>query len=81
MLTVRQDAKKIVSFKKALRKSFEMKDLGPTKQILGMHIIQDRTENMLCLSQEKYVKNVLQRFNMYNAKPVGSTLPAKCKLN
>ena len=55
MLVVEQDAKKIVSLKKALRKSFVMKDLGPTRQILGMHIVRDKTKNMLSnwLSQEK----------------------------
>ena len=36
---------------------------------------------MLWFSQEKYVTNVLQRFNMHNTKPVGSTLPMNCKLN
>ena len=33
MLVVGQDAKKIVSLKKALSKSFAMKDLGPKKHI------------------------------------------------
>ena len=81
MLVVGQNAKKIASLKKALSKSSTMKDLGPTKQILGMHIVWDRTKNMLWLSQEKYVTKVLQRFNMYNAKSVGSPLLANYKLN
>ena len=33
------------------------------------------------LSQEKYVTKVLQRFNMLEAKPLGSTLPANCRLS
>ena len=81
MLVVGQDVKKIASLKKALSKSFAMKDLGPAKQILGMHIVRDRTENLLWLSQEKYVTKVLQRFNMCDAKSVGSPLPMDCKLN
>ena len=28
--------------KKALNRTFSMKDLGPARQILGMHIIRDR---------------------------------------
>ena len=47
MLVVGQNAKKIESLKKALSKSFAMKDLGPEKQILGMHIVRNRTKNML----------------------------------
>ena len=39
MLVVGHNSKKIVRLKKALRKSFAMKDLGLTKQILGMHIV------------------------------------------
>ena len=62
MLVVGQDVKKITSLKKALSKSFAMKDLGPAKQILGMHIVRDRTKNMLWLSQEKYVTKFLERF-------------------
>jgi hypothetical protein len=35
----------------------------------------------LGLSQEKYVTKVLHRFNMSEARPVGSTLPTNCKLS
>ena len=40
MLIVGRDMKKIESLKKALARSFAMKDMGPAKQILGMHIVQ-----------------------------------------
>ena len=55
MLIVGQDPKKIGSLKKALSKSFAMKDMVLAKKILGMHIVQDRTTKLLWLSQEKYV--------------------------
>ena len=61
--------------KKALGMSFSMKDLGPTKHILGMHIIRDRTKKVLWLSQERYVTKIVERFNMSEAKPVGFVLP------
>ena len=44
MLVVGQDTKKIARVKKTLGKLFSMKDLGPSKQILGMHIVQDKIE-------------------------------------
>ena len=75
MLIVGRDQAKIRMLKKALNRTFAMKDLGPARQILGMHIIRDRSKKHLWLSQEKYVTKVLQRFNMLEAKPVGSTLP------
>ena len=58
-----------------------MKDMGPAKQILGMHIVRDQTKRLLWLSQEKYVTKVLQRFGMESVKPVGSTLLTNWKLS
>ena len=55
MLIVGWDPKKIRSLKKALSKSFAMKDMRPGKQILRMHIVRDRTKKLLWLSHEKYV--------------------------
>ena len=59
MLIVERDPKKIESLKKALSRSFSMKDMGQAKIILGMHIVRDRTKKLLCLSQEKYVTKVV----------------------
>ena len=74
MLIVGQDFSKINHLKIELGKFFAMKDLGPAKQILGMKIIRDRKQGLIWLSQKNYVKKVLERFNMDNAKPVGSLL-------
>ena len=58
--------------------NFEMKDLSPAKQILGMRISRDRFEGILNLSQEKYIEKLLSRFNVRNAKtrntPLGTHL-------
>jgi len=74
MLIVGQNASRIDRLKKQLRMSFAMKDLGPTKHILGIRIIRDRNEKKLWLSQEKYIKGVLQRFHMEKAKAVSTPL-------
>ena len=81
MLIVGQDTRRILTLKRALGKSFAMKDLGPTKHILGMHIVRDRTKKVFWLSQEKYVSKILERFNMLEANSVGSVLPKNYKLN
>ena len=44
ILIVGTSIKRIVLLKKALSKSFAMKDLGPAKQILGMRISHDKQE-------------------------------------
>ena len=53
MLIVGRDQAKIWMLKKALNRTFAMKDLGPARQILGMHIIRDRSKKQMWLSQEK----------------------------
>ena len=47
MLIVGQDAGVIGNLKKDLFKSFDMKDLGPARQILGMQILCDRKAKKL----------------------------------
>uniref|UniRef100_A0A2N9IPG8 Integrase catalytic domain-containing protein n=1 Tax=Fagus sylvatica TaxID=28930 RepID=A0A2N9IPG8_FAGSY len=63
-----------------LSKQFAMKDLGPAKQILGMRIIRDRANGTLKLSQTEYVKKILSRFSMDEAKPVSTPLGSHFRL-
>ncbi|GKV35980.1 hypothetical protein SLEP1_g44167 [Rubroshorea leprosula] len=81
MLILGQDVEKICRLKEELSKSFDMKDLGPTKQILGIAITRDREARKLWLSQEKYVERMLERFNMKHVKPVSTPLANHFKLS
>ena len=51
-----------------------MKDLGASKQILGLSITRDKVNGTLKLSQTEYVKKVLSKFNMNEAKPISTPL-------
>uniref|UniRef100_A0A2N9HLM6 Integrase catalytic domain-containing protein n=1 Tax=Fagus sylvatica TaxID=28930 RepID=A0A2N9HLM6_FAGSY len=81
MLIVGQDANMVGSLKNELFKSFDMKDLGPARQIFGMQILRDKKAKKLWLSQEKYVERILERFNMKHAKPVSTPLGGHFKLS
>ena len=81
MLIVGEHTKRIKSLKKALGKSFAMKDLGTAKQISRMHIIQDKTKKVLWLSKKKYVTEIFERFNMSGPNSIGSVFPTNCKMN
>jgi ATP-binding cassette subfamily B (MDR/TAP) protein 1 len=81
MLIVGHDIRKIKSLKGELNKPFAMKDLGPTKQILSMKTNRDRKNEKLWLSQERYVKKLLKRFNMSNSNSVCSSLANHSKLS
>ncbi|RVW83869.1 Retrovirus-related Pol polyprotein from transposon TNT 1-94 [Vitis vinifera] len=72
MLIAGSDIAEINNLKKQLSKQFAMKDLGVAKQILGMRIIRDKANGTLKLSQSKYVKKVLSKFNMNETKPVST---------
>ena len=58
-----------------------MKDLGVTKQILGMRMTRDRKKRKLTLSQGEYIEKVLQRFRMQNAKLISTRLASHFKLS
>lgn len=81
MLVAGSSMDEIVNLKAQLSKEFAMKDLGSAKKILGMRISRDRARGKLKLSQEEYVKKVLKRFNMENAKPVSTPLASHFKLS
>ena len=50
--------------KKFLSKNFEMKDLGNASFVLGIQILQDRSQGILRLSQKSSIDKVLKRFSM-----------------
>nr|KYP59970.1 Retrovirus-related Pol polyprotein from transposon TNT 1-94 [Cajanus cajan] len=81
MLIVRKDVSRIDRLKKKLGESFAMKDMGAAKQILGIRIIRDREKWKLWLSQEQYIKRVLQRFQIENAKAVSTPFATHFKLS
>jgi hypothetical protein len=80
MLVVGSNMKDINVLKRKLANSFEMKDLGATKKILGMIITRYRKNHKLTLSQGEYIKKVLERFRMKNPKPVSTPLASHFKL-
>ena len=81
MLIAGSSIEEINNLKKQLSKQFAMKNLGATKQILGMRIIRDKANGTLKLSQSEYVKKVLSRFNMNEAKSVSTPLASHFKLS
>lgn len=81
MLIIRQNSEKINKLKNEMKKYFSMKDLGPTKHILGMSIRRDRKEHTLWLSQEKYIEKVFERFHMEKENVVATPLSSHFNLS
>ena len=79
MLVAGSNMQEINVLKRKLANSFALKDLGATKQILGMRITRDKKNRKLTLSQSEYIKKVLERFKIQDEKPVSTPLASRFK--
>ncbi|CAM8906690.1 unnamed protein product [Rhodiola kirilowii] len=80
MLIASRNFNQIKRLKEQLNSSFEMKDLGPAKKILGMQILRNMDQGTLFLNQHGYIEKVLTKFGMGNAKLVLTPIAQHFKL-
>ena len=66
-------------FSKTMQDEFEMSMMGELKFFLGLQIKQ--TNGGIFLNQSKYVKNLLKRFGLENAKAFGTLMSPSIKLD
>jgi hypothetical protein len=64
----------IVGFKSAFGVRFQVQDLGPVSWLLSMTVERDRGNRISKIGQQQHVSNMLERFNMVDCKPAGSTM-------
>jgi hypothetical protein len=62
-----------------MESEFEMSMIGELSFFLGLQITQ-RPKGMF-ISQEKYLREMLKRFQMEDSKPVGTPMVTGCKLS
>ena len=70
ILITGNDMDSIVATKKWLSSNFEMGDMGEAHFVLRIEIVRYRSKKLLGLSQETYIKKILERFGMENSKPI-----------
>ena len=58
-----------------------MKDLGASKQIIGLRITRDKVNGTMKLLQTEYVKKVLSKFNMNEARLISTPLGSHFRLS
>ena len=69
----------ILQDKEALSQFYQMTDLGEMGWILGIWITRDCEKGTLVLSQEKFIKEILEHYGMSNSCPISTpALPNKC---
>ena len=81
MLIACKSKKRVQELKAALSQEFEMKDLGPARKILGMEIFRAWDKKVLHLSQGGYIRKVLERYEMKDAKPTELPLAGHFRLS
>ena len=74
LLLVSNSLENLSHLKQQLSKKFEMKDLGEAHFVLGIQIERNRKARTLSICQQQYIKNVVERFNMSESKPVSTPL-------
>lgn len=67
------------SFKKSMMAEFEMSDLGMMHYFLGIEVVQSSTG--IFISQKKYVREILERFQKKDCNPVNTPSEYGMKLN
>ncbi|XP_020271177.1 uncharacterized protein LOC109846363 [Asparagus officinalis] len=78
MIFTGNNPKMFEEFKKNMIKEFEMTDIGEMSYFLGVEVSQ--SEKGIFISQKKYAKDILQKFNMSNCNPVATPAEVGVKL-
>ncbi|GAU32111.1 hypothetical protein TSUD_357950 [Trifolium subterraneum] len=69
----------VKGFKESMMKTFDMTDLGKMRHFLGIEVIQSEKGIFLC--QQRYAKEVLERFKMDKSNGVYSPIVTGTKLS
>ena len=69
VLLLGKDRKVLERIKRKLMGRFSMTDMGDVSLVLGMEVTRDRTKGTVTITQENYVKSLLERYGMGNCNP------------
>ncbi|CAI5972357.1 unnamed protein product [Closterium sp. NIES-65] len=72
--------KEIQKVQQQLMENFKCKNLGEVKYYLGMHVERDLDHRWLKLHQEKFIKELGEKYGIENERKVATSLPAEFKL-
>ena len=74
LLILGNSKQEISSIKNEFSTKFEMKGLGEAKVMLGIEIARDRKNRKLYISQQQYISEILERFNMSESQVVSTPM-------
>jgi len=68
ILMASNDLEMTAATKGRLASNFDINDMSDASYVLKVKIHRNRFKRVLVLSQDTYMKNVLERFKMHNSK-------------
>ncbi|KAJ2985252.1 hypothetical protein NUW54_g10210 [Trametes sanguinea] len=74
MTMLTSSAETTTSIKREISAHFEISDLGPIRQVVGLEVVRDHNAGTTILKQTQYIDRILARFGMSDAKPVDTPL-------
>ena len=80
ILIISNNKNEINKFKLQIKDVFKIKDLGEMDSILGIRINKLENNDIL-LSQDNYIYNILERFNMLDSKTCRTSIEEKLNFN
>lgn len=63
------DLHDLLNLKSALAKRFKMEDMGEISFLLGLQITRDRSKRQITIGQQKYVNDMIHKFNLNGMRP------------
>lgn len=66
--------------KSKMKSTFKMTDLGQVRNILGINVQREGATGRMHLSQEKYIEDLLEKFNMKHAITVSTPMDPNLKI-
>lgn len=78
ILVACKDPEMIERLGKTLSGRFDIRDLGPINYCLGVKFHRDGQR--IIMSQQSYIEELLNRFNMIDAEPIGTPMDTSTKL-
>ena len=81
ILLVENSKEMIDIAKRWLSSNFKIKDIYVANYVLGVKIVRDRTKRLLGLSQETYIKRMLERYHMQDSKQMDTPVDKSLSLS
>lgn len=80
LILASKKVEKLERVKSKLKSAFKMVDLGPIHDILGINVERQGLTGSIYLSQKKYIKELVSKFNMEDAKSTSTPMETNMKV-